>query len=163
MGEGEREEELKRLAGEEAGKPFDLQRGPLVRARLVRLGEQGHGLLITMHHIVSDAVSTAVAVREMTALYQAYSRGEESPLKELPVQYADYAAWQRSWLKGEVLEKQVEYWKKELEGVRPLQMPVDRPLGPQTTARSEFVFFLLSNEVTAKLKELSRRGTALYS
>ena len=138
--EGEREEELMRVAVEEAQKPFDLEKGPMVRVGLVRVGEQDHGLLMTMHHIVSDAVSTGVAVREMTALYAAYSRGEESPLEELPIQYADYAGWQRGWLKGEVLEEQVEYWKVELEGVKPLALATDRPLRPQMSARSGFAW-----------------------
>jgi len=126
----------------------------------VRMGEQDHALLMTMHHIVSDALSMGVVVREMTALYAAYSAGQESPLAELPVQYADYAAWQRSWLKEEALEEQVEYWKRELEGVRPLEMPVDRALGPETTARSGIVGFSLGKEASVRLKELSRREEA---
>ena len=155
--EGEREEELMRVAVEEAQKPFDLEKGPMVRVGLVRVGEQDHGLLMTMHHIVSDAVSTGVAVREMTALYAAYSRGEESPLEELPIQYADYAGWQRGWLKGEVLEEQVEYWKVELEGVKPLALATDRPLRPQMSARSGFARLRMGKEATAKLKKLSER------
>ena len=146
-----------RVAVEEAQKPFDLEKGPMVRVGLVRVGEQDHGLLMTMHHIVSDAVSTGVAVREMTALYAAYSRGEESPLEELPIQYADYAGWQRGWLKGEVLEEQVEYWKVELEGVKPLALATDRPLRQQMSARSGFAWLRMGKEATAKLKKLSER------
>ena len=157
-GEGvEREEELMRVAVEEAQKPFDLEKGPMVRVGLVRVGEQDHGLLMTMHHIVSDAVSTGVAVREMTALYAAYSEGKESPLEELPVQYADYAGWQRGWLKGEVLEEQMEYWKAELEGVKPLALATDRPLRAQMSARSGFAWLRMGKEATAKLKKLSER------
>ena len=157
-GEGvEREEELMRVAVEEAQKPFDLEKGPMVRVGLVRVGEQDHGLLMTMHHIVSDAVSTGVAVREMTALYAAYSEGKETPLEELPVQYADYAGWQRGWLKGEVLEEQMEYWKAELEGVKPLALATDRPLRAQMSARSGFARLRMGKEATAKLKKLSER------
>src|ERR1051326_6446244 len=92
----------------------------------------------------------------MTALYGAYSGGEETPLEELPIQYADYAAWQRSWLKGEVLEEQAEYWRRELEGVRGLEMPVDSKMSEETTARSGWVGFRLGKESSARLKELSR-------
>jgi non-ribosomal peptide synthetase component F len=156
----EREEVLRQLAAEEAQKPFDLQKGPMVRVGVVRMAEREHALLMTMHHIVSDAVSMGVVVREMTALYAAYRAGQESPLAELLIQYADYAAWQRSWLKGEVLEEQTEYWKRELEGVRPLEMPTDRPLGPQTTLRSAVTAFSVGKETSARLKELSRREEA---
>jgi len=125
------------------------------------MGEQDHVLLMTMHHIVSDAVSMGVVVREMTALYGAYSEGRESPLEELPVQYADYAAWQRSWLKGEVLEEQAEYWKRELEGIRPLEIATDRPRVQETTTlRSGFTGFRVGRESSARLKELSRREEA---
>ena len=153
-GEGERE--LREMAGEEAEKAFDLEKGPLVRVKLVRLGEEEHALLMTMHHIVSDGVSMGVVVREMTELYGAYREGREAVLAELPVQYADYAAWQRSWLKEEVLEEQAEYWKRELEGVEGLEMPVDRAVGAETTLRSGSSGFRLGKETSARLKELSR-------
>ena len=122
----------------------------------MRLGEEEHALLMTMHHIVSDGVSMGVVVREMTELYGAYREGREAVLAELPVQYADYAAWQRSWLKEEVLEEQAEYWKRELEGVEGLEMPVDRAVGPETTLRSGSSGFRLGKETSARLKELSR-------
>src|ERR1051326_9231687 len=98
--------------------PFNLARGPLLRVTLLRLGEEEHVLLLTMHHIVSDGWSMSVLVREVAALYEAYSRGEESPLEELPIQYADFAVWQREWLSGEVLEKQLGYWRGQLAGTR---------------------------------------------
>src|SRR5882762_7363367 len=103
---GRRGEEVAReLAGAEAQRGFDLARGPLLRATLLRLGEEDHVLLFTMHHIVSDGWSAGVLVREVSALYGAYLRGEESPLEPLGIQYVDYAVWQRGWLQGEVLER----------------------------------------------------------
>ncbi|MDT5296658.1 MAG: hypothetical protein QOJ76_3538, partial [Acidobacteriota bacterium] len=106
--EEERESEAHRLATEEAQRPFDLSTGPLLRASLLRLGEEEHIALFTMHHIVSDGWSMGVLVKEVAALYEAFSRGEESPLAELEIQYADYAVWQRERLQGEVLERQMQ-------------------------------------------------------
>src|SRR5919112_159531 len=127
--QAEREAEARRLAREEARRPFDLERGPLFRAKLLRLGEQEHVLLVTMHHIVSDGWSTGIIWRELGSLYNTFSSREptSSPLPELPIQYADYAIWQREWLRGEVLAEQLDYWKLQLAGVAPLQLPTDRP------------------------------------
>src|SRR6185295_16148802 len=94
-----------RVKRQEASAGFNLSTGPVIRAKLIREGPQDHLLLVTMHHIVSDGWSMGVLVKEVSALYEAYRRGQESPLAELPVQYADYALWQREWLQGEVLEK----------------------------------------------------------
>ena len=110
----EREAETQRLLSEEASRPFDLARGPLVRACLVRLATDEHVALVTMHHIISDGWSTGIFIREVAALYGAYVRGEESPLEELPIQYADFAHWQRGWLQGEVLAAQLSYWREAL-------------------------------------------------
>jgi len=107
----ERESEAMRLATEEAIQPFDLTRGPLIRASLLEMGEADSILLVTLHHIISDGWSVNVLFGELSAIYTAYAAGQESPLKELPIQYADFALWQREWLKGEVLEKQLEYWR----------------------------------------------------
>ncbi len=126
--EADAEREARRLAREEAARPFDLQNGPLLRLSLVRLAEQDHLLLLTLHHIVSDGWSMGVLVREVAALYGAFARGEGSPLPELPVQYADFARWQRGWLQGEVLEEQLAYWRERLDGApRRLELPADRP------------------------------------
>jgi NRPS condensation-like uncharacterized protein len=108
--ESAREAEIRRLAREEASYRLDLSRGPLFRAKLVRVGDNDHVVLATMHHIVSDGWSIGVLIREVAALYEAFSRGKPSPLAELPVQYADYAIWQRGWLQGEALDKQITYW-----------------------------------------------------
>src|SRR5437660_11586060 len=106
---------------------FELERGPLVRVTLLRLGEQEHVLLVTMHHMVSDGWSSGIMVREFSRLYAAYVKGEESPLAELQVQYADYAVWQREWLQGEVLEEQLQYWREQLAGLQALELPTDYP------------------------------------
>ncbi|HVR96499.1 MAG TPA: amino acid adenylation domain-containing protein, partial [Thermoanaerobaculia bacterium] len=116
------EQEALRLAREEARRPFDLQRGPLLRLALLRLGDREHVLLLTLHHIVSDGWSMGVLLREIAALYAG------AVLPELPVQYADFAVWQRRWLEGEVLEAQLAYWKGQLAGApRVLELPLDRP------------------------------------
>ncbi|MFL5539875.1 MAG: condensation domain-containing protein, partial [Longimicrobiaceae bacterium] len=116
LGEADREAALRRRAGEEARRAFDLSAGPLFRAALLRLGAEEHVLLLSMHHIVSDGWSTGVLFRELSALYAAYREGRESPLAELPVQYADYAVRQREQLAGEVLDRQLAYWKERLAG-----------------------------------------------
>ena len=108
--------ELERLMGEEAEGGFDLEQGPLIRGRLVRLGEEEHVLLITMHHIVSDGWSMGVLVEELSALYRTYVRGEQERLPELEVQYADYAVWQRQWMEGEVLREQARVLEEGVGG-----------------------------------------------
>ncbi|HZH12946.1 MAG TPA: condensation domain-containing protein, partial [Archangium sp.] len=124
--ESSREAEARRLAIEEAARPFELARGPLLRTTLLRLDEQQHVLLMTVHHIVSDGWSMGVLVREVAALYQAFSAGRPSPLPELPLQYADYALWQRDWLQGEALDSQLSWWKQHLAGApHALELPTD--------------------------------------
>jgi hypothetical protein len=125
--ESEREPEARRRAREEALRPFDLAHGPLLRASLLRLGDREHVVLLTMHHIVADGWSMGVLVRELRELYEAFRRGLPSPLPELSIQYADYAAWQRRWLRGQVLRDQLAYWRGQLAGVPPLELPTDRP------------------------------------
>src|SRR5439155_26135923 len=118
---------VQRLATEEARRPFDLRRGPLLRARLLRLAEQDHVLLITMHHIVSDGWSAGVSARELAALYAAYRSGAPPALPDAPIQYAEFAIWQRAWLQGEVLERQLAYWRRQLAGApRVVRLPADR-------------------------------------
>ena len=104
---------------------FDLAKGPLFKAALIRLSEEEHILLLTMHHIVSDGWSMGVFTAELAALYKAFCNGEASPLPELPIQYADFAHWQREWLQGEVLENQLSYWRKQLEGAPVLGLPTE--------------------------------------
>lgn len=102
--------EVQRLSSGEAQRPFNLEKGPLLRALLLKLAQREHVLLLTMHHIVSDGWSLEVLNRELGKLYSAYCQGQPSPLPELPVQYVDYVIWQRQWLQGEVLEEQLRYW-----------------------------------------------------
>jgi hypothetical protein len=126
--EAERYEVLKRRLAQEAQKPFSLSEGPLIRATLFRLGDTEHRLLMTLHHIVTDRWSYALLWQELSVLYEAFSKGLPSPLPELPIQFADYALWQRQWLKGEVLETRLSYWRKQLAGASfVLELPTDRP------------------------------------
>ena len=120
--------ESKRLAHAEAVRPFDLETDSLMRTTVLRLESRQHIALLTFHHIIFDGWSMGVLVREVAALYNAFSQGLESPLPELSVQYADYAVWQREWLQGEVLAQQIGYWKQQLEGAPELlELPTDRP------------------------------------
>ncbi|MDP9120741.1 MAG: amino acid adenylation domain-containing protein, partial [Acidobacteriota bacterium] len=149
---------------EEVRRPFDLARGPLLRARLWRLDETEHLMLLTMHHIVSDGWSLGVLVREVTALYTAFSSGRPSPLSELPVQYADFAAWQRRWFSGGVLEREVLYWRQRLAGAPPLlELPADRPRPPVQSFRGAVRESVFSPALSRKLLALSRRqGATLF-
>ncbi|HEX6036828.1 non-ribosomal peptide synthetase, partial [Longimicrobium sp.] len=157
----EREAEARRMAADEARAPFDLARGPLLRARLLRLAEDDHALLFTLHHAVSDGWSTGILVREVSALYDAFARGAPSPLTPLPVQYADFAAWQRAWLAGDVLETQLGYWRTRLAGAPPLlDLPTDRPRASVPSDRGASVSFALSAETVGALRALSRREGA---
>jgi myxalamid-type nonribosomal peptide synthetase MxaA len=125
---GERGEALRRLADDEARRPFDLSRGPMLRTSLLRLADRDHVLLLTLSHSVADAWSVGVLVRELTALYAACCQGLPSPLPELPIQYADFALWQRQTLTGETLERQLAFWRGQLAGAPPLlELPADRP------------------------------------
>jgi amino acid adenylation domain-containing protein len=159
----EREEAVQRRAQEEKRRPFDLERGPLFRAGLLRLGEEEHVLLSSIHHIVCDGWSMGVFQRELGALYEAFSGGEPSPLAELPIQYADYALWQRRWLTGRVLEQQLGYWRRRLAELPVLELPTDHPRPAVQThggARQELV---LPESLTEALKELGRReGATLF-
>ncbi|MFP2934356.1 condensation domain-containing protein, partial [Pyxidicoccus sp. 3LG] len=151
----DRESEVRRLAEVDANQPFDLDRGPLLRASLLRLGTQEHVLLLNMHHIVSDGWSMDVLVREVAALYEAFSAGQPSPLPELPVQYADYSVWQRGWLQGDVLETQLAWWRRQLEGApAALELPTDRPRPANQSFRGATTRVQLSRSVSEALKAL---------
>jgi amino acid adenylation domain-containing protein len=154
--EAERETEVRRLARDEAQRPFDLAAGPLVRATVIRLGENEHVGLLTMHHIVSDGWSTGILIREMAALYEAACSGRPSSLPELPIQYADFAHWQQRWLQGEVLEAQLSYWKQLLAGAPPLlELPIDHPRPPVQTFRGAHQSLPLTKKLSAGLRALS--------
>nr|WP_279635659.1 non-ribosomal peptide synthetase [Corallococcus carmarthensis] len=159
--DAQREEEARKLADEEARRLFHLDTGPLLRSALVRLREDSHLLLVTMHHIVSDGWSMGVLVKELAASYVAFSAGREPPLAQLPVQYADFATWQRDWLQGEVLDAQIHYWKQQLSGApAALELPTDRPRPPVQSHRGATVEVRIPAEVAHALKTLAGREGA---
>jgi amino acid adenylation domain-containing protein len=158
-----REVEAARLAAEETRRSFDLARGPLIRLRLLKLGDEEHIALMTMHHIISDGWSIGILIREFASLYEAFTEGRSSPLPELPIQYSDFAVWQQEWLQGEALKTQLAYWKRQLAGLPILKLPTDRPRPPVQTFRGTWQSLFLSAEQAESLKSLSRReGVTLF-
>ena len=153
----EREREALRLATEEARKPFDLALGPLVRATLVRLGNNDDLFLLTMHHIVSDGWSMSIFYDELKELYGAFCAARPPVLPELPIQYADFAIWQRSYLEGGTLEKQLAYWKKQLADLPMLQLPVDRPREAMRDFSGARQYLSMPADLLAALKSFSQR------
>jgi amino acid adenylation domain-containing protein len=158
------ETRAQRLARKEAARPFDLTRGPLLRTTLVRLADERHLLLVTLHHIVADGWSVTLLVQELGALYAAYRNGEESPLRELEVTYADYALWQREWLQGERLEQQLAYWREQLRGELPvLQLPLAKVRTSGVRHRGALETMRVDPDLTTQLRELGRReGATLF-
>jgi amino acid adenylation domain-containing protein len=160
----QRETEARRLARKERRQPFDLAQGPLLRTTLLRLDEEEHVLVLTMHHIISDGWSIGILRRELSVLYEAYCAGKPSPLPDLPIQYADYAVWQREWLQGEVLEEQLAYWGKQLEGAPPvLELPADHPRPRLQTYEGTSLPVVLTTTLSEALRRLSRQqGVTLF-
>ncbi|MBP5971506.1 amino acid adenylation domain-containing protein [Brasilonema sp. CT11] len=160
----EQEIALQQLAQEEAQRPFDLATEALIRATLVVLSETEHALLMCMHHIVFDGWSMGVFVQELAALYNAYSQGQPSPLAPLPIQYADFAIWQRDWLQGDVLQSQLNYWQQQLANAPALlSLPTDRPRPAVQTFAGAYQQFTLSVELTDRLVKLSQeQGCTLF-
>ena len=156
--------EEERLLAFEATSPFDLERGPLLRTLLLRAGEREWTLVLAMHHIVSDGWSMGVLLRELAALYAAALAGKPSPLPELAIQYADFAVWQREWLRGEVLEGQLAYWRERLAGHPPvLELPADRPRPAVQSFRGAVETLRVASGAAARLVELGRRqGAPLF-
>ncbi|HJS23707.1 MAG TPA: amino acid adenylation domain-containing protein [Pyrinomonadaceae bacterium] len=153
----ERETAVKMRVEEEAQTPFDLTVGPLMRARLLHVSENEHVLMVTMHHSVSDGWSLRILVKEVASLYEEFTSGSTSQLEELPIQYADYAAWQREWLQGAVIDEQLSYWKQQLDGAPPvLELPADRQRPPVQTHRGAVATFKLNANLTQSLRDLSR-------
>lgn len=160
----EKDAEVQALATQEAQRPFNLERAPLFRVTLLHLAEKEQILLLTMHHIISDGWSMGVLLRELAALYKAFSANKPFPLPELPIQYADFALWQRDWLQAKVLENLIAYWKEQLADAPPLlDLPSDRPRPLEQTFRGATQVFELSAPLTAALKALSRQeDTTLF-
>lgn len=153
-----------RMARAEARRPFNLERGPLVRAVLLRLSNEDHTLVITMHHIISDGWSNRILFREMAFLYEAFCAGKPSPLPPLPIQYADFACWQRESLKGGALEKHLSYWRQNLGGTLPvLELPTDRPRAPVQKFNGARESITLPSSLAQSLRGLSaREGATLF-
>ena len=164
LGESEREAEVRRRATEWPARPFALAAGPLFRAGLLRLAEADHVLLLGMHHVVSDGWSMGVLFRELAALYGAFAEGRASPLPGLPLQYADYAVWQREQLGGPALERELAYWRERLAGAPALlELPTDHPRPAVQTYRGATETFGFSAALPERLRALSRReGATLY-
>ena len=162
--EGGREEEARQIAVKEAMRPFDLTTAPLVRVLLLRLSDEDHVLLLTMHHIISDAWSAGIFMQELSALYEGFRAGNPSPLPELAAQYADYAAQERQWLQGEVLEKQLAFWREQLKGVPPvLELPLDHPRPATRMFHGACEMLHIPLDGLRALKELGRQeGTTLF-
>ncbi len=160
----EQEIATQQLAQQQAIQPFDLANQPLVRATLIVLSETEKVLLVCMHHVVSDAWSMGVFVQELAALYNAYSQGQPSPLAPLPIQYADFAIWQRQWLQGDVLQTQLSYWQQQLTNAPALlSLPTDRPRPAVQTFAGAYQKFVLSFDLTDGLTQLSQQqGVTLF-
>jgi amino acid adenylation domain-containing protein len=164
MSAGERQAEVARLTEAEARRPFDLSQGPLLRAQLLRVTNEQNLLLLTMHHIISDGWSVGIFFRELSLLYEAAYRGQRSSLPELPIQYADYAQWQRERLSGTTLAELLGYWRNQLAGAPVvLELPLDKVRPPVQSFRGEVRTFQLGVELTRRLRELSQRsGVTLF-
>jgi amino acid adenylation domain-containing protein/non-ribosomal peptide synthase protein (TIGR01720 family) len=157
VAESEREDEALRIATEEAQRPFDLTKWPLLRASLLRMGEEDYILLLTMHHIVCDFWSMNVFQEELSTLYEAFCAGRPSPLPELPIQYADYADWEWRWLQGPIGTSQLNYWTKRLADLPTLQMPTDWPAPAISSFEGAGHSFWLPDALCKALLRLSRR------
>ena len=157
------EAEARKTGEREAARSFDLSRPPLLRARLTRLADDQHLLLLVMHHAVSDGWSMGVLVREAAALYRAFAAGQPSPLPELPVQYADFAVWQRAWLDGDELARQLAHWKDALRDASPLELPTDRPRPARLSLRGKRLSFTLPAALRAELERVGQaEGATLF-
>ncbi|MEH1813020.1 MAG: amino acid adenylation domain-containing protein [Nostoc sp.] len=164
ISETERETQATQQAEQEIKHPFDLARGPLLRSKLWRLDEQEYLFVAVTHHIVADGWSFSVLTQELAKVYEAFCEGKRSPLTELPIKYTDFAQWQRQWLQGQVLESQLQFWKKHL-GTTPLilKLPTDYPRPPARTFKSAGQSLVLSKKLTDALKVLSQQeGVTLF-
>src|SRR5207302_89560 len=142
---------------QEAQRPFNLAQGPLLRAALFQLDKDENIFLLTLHHIISDAWSSRVFIQELSVLYNGWVSGQGVALPELPIQYADFAQWQRQWLQGEVLDEQVSYWREQLRELPALDLPTDFPRPPVQTWRGARQQVLLPARVREGLKPVSQQ------
>lgn len=155
---------VRQIIRHEVQRPFDLSQSPLFRVTLLRLGGDEYLLLLNVHHIVVDFWSKGILFQELSTLYEAFSTGEPSPLPELPIQYADFAVWQRQWLQGKLLEVLLDYWRQQLgSNLSEQKLPTDYPRLASQDRRSAYQKLVLPEELTTTLKTLSRReGTTLF-
>lgn len=158
------DQEVKRLVDAEAERPFDLEQGPLLRAMLLKLSAEQHGFFVVFHHLIMDGWSMDILMDELMACYESFSANKPTSLPELPLQYADFAAWQRKWTTGNVLDEQLAYWKKQLNGDLPvLEIPTDHPRPPRMSYRGGDLSFDLTKDLTERLNDLSHReGVTLF-
>ncbi|MGH8394336.1 MAG: condensation domain-containing protein, partial [Pseudomonas sp.] len=162
--EAERQRRVQQLADHEAHSPFNLETGPLLRACLVKAGEQEHYLVLTLHHIVTEGWAMDIFARELSALYEAFIDDRESPLAPLPVQYLDYSVWQRQWLESGERQRQLDYWTAQLGTEHPLlELPGDRPRPPVQSHQGELYRFDLSDDLAARVRAFNaERGLTLF-
>jgi tyrocidine synthetase-3 len=162
--EGEQTQKISRFLQEEGQRPFDIEKGPLLRVTLLKLKEEEHLLVLTEHHLIHDGWTQGVLLREFIEIFTAYSEGKAHTLPGLPIQYADFAIWQRNYLQGEVLEQHLDYWKEKLSGLGPvLELPTDRPRPPVISGEGAMKAFHLSGPLSLQLKDFSRRnGVTLF-
>src|SRR5690606_19967878 len=159
----DRDAEVLRIRTEEATRPFDLAEGPLLRTLLLRLEDARYLFLLSMHHIVSDGWSMGIFGREMEELYSAYLLGRPPALPELPIQYGDFAVWQQKYLAGPALQEQLGYWRRQLDGLTPLELPLDHARPPVQTFRGAFHNIDLPDELARSVKELAKaEGVTLF-
>lgn len=159
-----RDAEVRQRIEREIRTPFDLENGPMLRARLYRLDDNQYGLIVVMHHIVTDGWSMAIFVREIAALYAAERMGMNSPLPPLDIQYGDFAEWQKNWLQGDNLDRQLGYWRKQLSGAaEELALPFDRPRPAMQTSNGAVIDVLLDNALTEQIRKIARQfDTTVY-
>ncbi len=161
--EAEQDNQVRRLTTEEAQRSFNLSKDPLLRVTLLRLDESEYVLLLILHHIVSDGWSMGVLIREIAVLYAAISSEKPFPLPPLPIQYADFAHWQREWLQGEVLETQLTYWRQQLDGISVLNLPTNQPRPAVQTYRGATQLLQLPKSLSLALEALSQQeGVTLF-
>ncbi|MFN6483747.1 MULTISPECIES: amino acid adenylation domain-containing protein [unclassified Nostoc] len=160
--DGEREVEVNSIINAEIEHPFDLSSGPLLRVKLLVLSKTEHILLLNMHHIICDDWSIGVLIRELGILYTAFVHNQTPLLLELPLQYADFAHWQREWLQGEVLQTQLTYWQKQLNGISMLHLPTDKPRPAIQSYEGATQFFELPKKLTDALEKLSQQESVTF-
>ncbi|MDQ1919132.1 non-ribosomal peptide synthetase [Massilia pseudoviolaceinigra] len=158
LSEDDQKGEIKLILEAEAKAPFDLEHGPLIRGQLLILSPTEHIILVTQHHIISDGWSMGILTKEVSSIYAAYSQGQPHPLPPLPIQYADYAVWQRQWLQGEVLQQQIDYWKSNLAGApQLLTLPTDRPRSNEIRVKGDAVYFKIPSDVLNEIRQLCQQ------